>query len=921
MQPLHGRGTELALIRAFLAAAARGGDALLLTGEPGVGKTALVEAAARAATGATVLRARCVRSEADLTFSGLHEVLAPLAAQLAGLRPVHADALAVALGLRDGHPAGRRVLHDAVLALLARSAFAAPVVILVDDVEWMDRASADVLGQVARHAARPEPGARLGLLATRSCGTAGPLPRTGLREHEVRPLDAAAAAALLDARFPDLATAERHRVLAEARGNPLALTELPAVGADGATPGCSTSTSRGRLHALFAARVDDLPEAARRLLLLAALADTDDLDLLLGAVPAHRSGSALEAAEAAHLVLVDGTARRVAFAHPIVASTVVDLATSSERAQAHRALAALLAGRPARRAWHLAAASCGPDERVAAVLHRAAVESLRHGDPVGAVTTLLRAADVTPPGPGRRSRLAHAAHVGADVAGDLRAVPQLLGDAVVDPRAGGSPRAAVAAACLLLNGDGDIDTSHRLLVEAVETVDGPTETGVETDADDALVEALHTLLLVCAFGCRPELWPPFRRALDRLGPRAPATLSLCAWSLADAARTPTRAVEQVDAAVDGLRDEQDPLQIVRVAVAAFYLERLDGCRGALWRVVRNGRDGGAVASAINALMILAFDAYHTGRWAEADRAAAEGLALCDAHGYQLLAAPGRLCLALLAAARGDDEAARARTDELTAWGVPRGARRVVIYAHEARAVAALGRGDFEDAYQEAAAVSPPGVLEPDNGHALWLIMTLVEAAVRTHRTAEAAAHVAAVQEVGVAALAPRLALLVAGAAAMAACDGSADGLFAAALALPDVERWPFDLARVRLARGEHLRRARAATAAREHLALALDTFRSLGARPWAARAEGELRAATHHHVRRRRDTVHATLTAQEREVAGLAASGMTNQQVADRLHLSRRTVDAHLYRAFPKLGITSRAALRDALDRGPQVSS
>jgi DNA-binding CsgD family transcriptional regulator len=371
------------------------------------------------------------------------------------------------------------------------------------------------------------------------------------------------------------------------------------------------------------------------------------------------------------------------------------------------------------------------------------------------------------------------------------------------------------------------------------------------------------------------------------------------------------------AAVEGLRHEADPSHIVRVAVAAFHVERLEGCRDALWRVVRDGRAGGAVASAINALLILAFDAYHAGRWDEARDLATEGLGLCDAHGYQLLAAPGRLCLALLAAARGDGDAVRNLTDALTGWGVPRGARKVVVYAGQARTLAALGRSDFEDAYQEAVAVSPPGVLEPDNGHAMWLTMDLVEAAVRTHRHREAAAHVRVMQEVGMAALAPRLALLAAGAAAIAAPADRARGLFDAALALPEVERWPFDLARVRLAYGEHLRRARATNAAREHLTAAFATFHDLGARSWAARATTELRAASHHRSRGRpggrRGTGRASLTAQELEVARLAASGMTNRQIADRLHLSRRTVDSHLYRVFPKLGVTARAALGDAL--------
>ena len=271
----------------------------------------------------------------------------------------------------------------------------------------------------------------------------------------------------------------------------------------------------------------------------------------------------------------------------------------------------------------------------------------------------------------------------------------------------------------------------------------------------------------------------------------------------------------------------------------------------------------------------------------------------------------------MAAARGDDIAVRALTDELIAWGVPRGARTLVVYAGQARALAALGRGDFDDAWREATAVGPPGLPEP-RGPALWATLDLVEAATRTRRFPEARTHVAAVRAALTPAHSPRLALLAAGATAMAASDDRAGALYEAAFALPDAQRWPFDLARLRLAHGEQLRRARSTTAAREQLLLALATFTDLGARPWVARASTELRAAGHATDRGSggpRRAGQASLTAQEREVAGLAASGMTNRQIADRLHLSRRTVDAHLYRVFPKLDITGRAALRDALDR------
>jgi DNA-binding CsgD family transcriptional regulator len=233
-------------------------------------------------------------------------------------------------------------------------------------------------------------------------------------------------------------------------------------------------------------------------------------------------------------------------------------------------------------------------------------------------------------------------------------------------------------------------------------------------------------------------------------------------------------------------------------------------------------------------------------------------------------------------------------------------------AWQARTLAALGRGDFEEAYWQASAISPAGALASHVPFALLVPMDLVEAAVRTGRHAEADAHVAAIQAANIAALSPRFALLAAGSAAIAAPEDSAAGLFEEALAIPGADAWPFELARVQLAYGERLRRAQALSESRRQLMAALGTFERLGATPWADRAASELRATGQTRSRAgQRD--HVSLTPQEREIAMLAAAGLTNKEIGQRLFLSPRTVSGHLHRIFPKLAITSRAALRDAL--------
>jgi len=234
-----------------------------------------------------------------------------------------------------------------------------------------------------------------------------------------------------------------------------------------------------------------------------------------------------------------------------------------------------------------------------------------------------------------------------------------------------------------------------------------------------------------------------------------------------------------------------------------------------------------------------------------------------------------------------------------------------------RGLVALGQGDFEEAYQQASMISPAGVLAPHVPHALRVLMDLVEAAVRTGRDAEAAAHVAAMQAANLARLSSRLALVVGGCAAMVAPDDTALDLFHLALAQPGIERWQFDLARVRLAYGERLRRRRAMAEARVQLNAALEIFERLRARPWVDRASAELRA-TGQTKPRAGDNVLDRLTSQEIEIVRLAASGLTNKQIAERLFLSHRTVSGHLHRAFPKLGVATRAALRDALEAVPR---
>jgi DNA-binding CsgD family transcriptional regulator len=902
---LVGRASELAAVSAFAERARTGGEALLLFGEPGAGKTVLLDAAAEAAAeaGTWVLRAAGVEFEADLTYAGLHQVLLPVSGQFERLGAAHRDALNVALGYGEGPPPDRLLVSTATLTALRQAAAARPVLVIIDDLPWLDRASAGVLGFVARRLA----GSCVGILTASRPGQESFFERAGLPRYELGPLDEQAANTLVGSRFPDLAPRVRQRVVTEAQGNPLALLELPTAlssaqrAAAEALPAVLPLSRR--LQTVFASRVSDLPGRTRRVLLLAALNGPGDLRVLEAAAGPHAIDS-LAPAERAGLVRVSEDTGRLVFRHPLTRSAMVEMSASGDRRRAHRALADHLVGQPELQAWHLAGAAAGPDEEAAKLLEQAADQLMRRGDATGAVTALLRAADLSPDGPSQSRRLTAAAYAGATLTLEVSGVPRLLAAARrADPELGGSLPAAVTAAHLLLNGDGDIDTAHRLLADAIDTEAEPYHADGGT-----VIQALQALMAVCVNGGRAELWPAFDETISRLAPHVPTDLLLLRQTVADPARTAAPALGDLDTAIRSLPDEMDHWRIMTISVAAVYPDRLADCREALLRVVRDGLAGGAVTPAVSALANLSFDDLMAGRWDQAQQLVDEGLELASASNYRLTVWMFHHRKGFLAAARGDLDTAQALADEIIQWAAPRGAGLAEAHARHLRVLAALALGDFENAYQHAAAISPPGVLASHVPLALWVAMDLVEAAVRTGRPAEAAAHVTAVRDAGIAALSPRLALLATASEAIAAPDDVAPGLFEKALAVPGADRFPFDLGRVLLCHGERLRRARATTEARGQLTAALEIFEGLGARPWATRAISELRA-TGRALRRDGDP----LTPQELEIAELAAVGLSNKQIGQRLFLSHRTVGAHLYQIFPKLGVTSRAALRDAL--------
>ncbi|MEY9839787.1 DNA-binding CsgD family transcriptional regulator [Streptacidiphilus sp. EB103A] len=898
---LVGRARELGVLQGFVDAVAADGGSLLVVGEAGMGKTSLLDAAAAHAAelGIRVLRASGVEFEAEVSFAGLHQLVAPLAAELAVLPPDSRRAIGVAVGLAEGPAPDQLALTNALLALLSGAADQAPLLVVVDDLQWLDRASATLFGILARRLG----GTGIGLLGVVRTGEGSVFEDAGLAEIAIGPLDDDAATAVLAEAFPELPPRAARQVLTEAQGNPLALIELPAhVGPAAAeSPLGRTSVGR-RLQLAFARRIDGLPAGTRAQLLLAALDGTGEL------FPSISVGE-LEPAERARLIRIHPVTRGVQFRHPLTRSAVVELSTEEERREAHRRLAGRHPAGSERRAWHLAEAASAPDEQIAQLLEEAALRTKGRGDPVGAIGLLLRAAELSPGPDDHYRRAMFATYLGADVTGDLTD-PQAL---VAEHGGGGqgglghTVAAAVAAAAYMVNSGGDVDTVHRVLLGALRN------TGRPTAAWDALLsEIVYVLQANSSFGSRAELVDDYWAALDRLGLDPPEGLALLGNTFLEPARRAGPSLPLLDEAIAGIGEQADHAHAVRLGIAALYVDRIAGCRSALWRVIGHGRSGGAVASAIKVFVLLGFDGVLSGDWDGVLELAEEGLALTTRHHYRLLGGFLQYDRAMVAAARGDRETVRQLADGLVAWAAPNRIGFVLQLAAHAKAVDALSNGEFETAYRHAVEICSPGTVPAHKPAALWVLLDLVEAAVRAGRTAEARAHIDDIRRSGVADLSPRLALIAGGATGMTAPAASFREAFDTALATPGASRWPFAQARIRLAYAERLRRAKSTTEARHQLTNALDAFERLGAAPWAARARAELRASGTP-IAHPPSGPAAPLTPQEREIAALAASGLTNKQIGERLNLSPRTVSSHLYHLFPKLGISSRAALRDAL--------
>ncbi|WP_268255354.1 AAA family ATPase [Streptomyces phaeofaciens] len=897
-----GRTSELHALEAVLAEAEHEGTALLLQGDPGVGKTVLLDAVVARAQerNLRVLQVVGVESEQGLAFSALHQLLYPLLDHLAAMPAFQSGVLEQALSMREGSTPGRFAISTAALALLQTASKHQPLVVIVDDVHWIDRSSAEVLTFITRRLK----GCRAAFVMAARSGGNGFLDPTGLHVLDVGPLLAQDALTLLDSNYPGLAEPTRRRLLDEAEGNPLALVELPGQLTGAQREGHErlplSLPLSSRLESVFADRVRQLGSRARFALLLTALdgerpGNLRDIHAALATAGETWDDDLLEAGERTGVVRIDHLSEQITFRHPLARSCVVHMSPGTRRRLAHRVLAEVTKAQPERRAWHLAHAADEPDESVAVELTRAARRAQARGGAAEAAAAFRRAAELSQD-PAERARRLDEAAFAAGVGGLLETAHEL-----VTAQSAESLRGAAAAAYVQFHREGDIDAVFRILLPAMEAA--PASPGEEEQ--DAFDDAFYVLLNAAVWAGRAELWEGVYRVLDRVSEPA----RMCFDCVADPPRTAHGVRKRLDQITATLSPRTPLWQVNWFIYTAMYLDCFTFYDG-VWRDLIGH---GAYDSLRFGIVARAHEAYMRGDWDKTVAIASQGIADATDHDYHLIHLIFTYGLAMVASGRGDEEALRTHCETITAWCQPRRMNLLLTAVNETRARAAIGRGDFEEAYLQAAALTPPGELPSHFPHYQRVFLDLVESAVRTGRTAEARAHVEAGRQARLDAISPHLAVILAAAIAVAAPDEQAGELYEAALAIPDVSLWIYDYARIRLLYGEWLRRHREYTAARVQLSAALELFeQQLKAPLWAQRARNELRAAgVGVGVQTTRSGV--VMSAQERRIAELAAGGLSNKEIGRQLNISPRTAGAHLYRVFPKLGITSRAALRDAL--------
>lgn len=890
----------------------------MLRGEAGIGKTALLDFASARASGFRTARVAGVESEMELPFAALQQLCAPLFDCLGRLPVPQRDALDVAFGRNAGSAPDRFLVGLAVLSLFGAAAETKPLVVLVDDAQWIDRISAQTLAFVARRLIA-EPVALI--FAVRN-GVADEL--TGLPELPLGGLNSGDARALLDSAILGRLDGQvRDRIVAETRGNPLALLELPkgltAAELAGGFERPDIWPLAGQIEQTFLRRIRSLSDQTQQLLLTAAAEPVGDSALLMRA--AEQLGldpDAAAGAEAAGLIDVGTWVR---FRHPLVRSAAYRTANLVERRRAHRALAEATDAEsdPDRRAWHLAIAAPGPDESVAIQLELSADRAQARGGVAAAAAFLERAVQLTSDPTQRGTRALAAARAkrdaaAFDAAGELLTIAESASLNELQRAEAARLRAQIAFA-RSRSGDPDAPTVSDSAVGLLDAA-GRLQTLDNAQARETYLEAVGAALFggrLCPHGGIRMTAEAARAAPPGPQPARPVDLLLDGIALrataGHAASVPVLgdALERICAAAQ--RGDGD---VMRWFWQAFPIVQ-ESATHELWddevwhqlatHAVRLARDAGALAVLPLALVYRAGVHVQAGEFAAASALIEEADAITAATGY----APVKYNWVLLAAWRGGEAVAMDLIERAAADGVARGEGRVIGLTGYATSVLYNGLGRYEDAFTAARRACE----HEDLGLFGWCLIELIEAGVRSgeHPTALEALH--RLEDRALSSETNWLAGVLARCRALLADDRVAEGDYREAIERLESTRITAHLARARLIYGEWLRRCNRRVDARAELRAAHEMFAGMGADAFAERARREL-LATGEKVGKRSVVSAGELTAQEAQIARLAGDGLTNPEIAAQLFISTHTVEWHLRKVFAKLGISSRRQLRGA---------